>query len=434
MRPGHRIGRNIAVGGYAVNFGRYTPGDCFHPNGLSFLQADLAGDYEIRLLTQPYTEQSLAEADILLVANPDYPLYERASPYRWTPDDVDALLGFAERGGGILLLINSFLSRPDYWEENFDIERVSLLLDRLGVRWDPNYMSDDKIIEPARSGNWRIGYGQGGRVHEGKLPSGSKALLTYKDNVYGFETPIGKGRLIVLGDTGMISNGLFCFPGFENAGFLREIFGRLTPSWCKHLPTLWDYLGYAHISAAPSKGGLTEATLRALRPEAQWMEDYHYRHLYWEQAAMKGAGATCWQRCPVPLAELREKDRFSTELQWLSIDTVDPGPSIPLDLAVNASVSAGGTDLHLMGRAQSEDLRWSDLCAEPNRLQAAGEIDVVHTVFQLTARLDGSGAPRSATWSQGQIVYARSGKADHYGYEIMLLSESGLIAPRVADR
>ena len=37
MMPGHRIGDDIAVGGYAVNFGRYSPNDCFHPNGLMAL-------------------------------------------------------------------------------------------------------------------------------------------------------------------------------------------------------------------------------------------------------------------------------------------------------------------------------------------------------------------------------------------------------------
>src|SRR5687767_9163828 len=101
MMPGHRIGRNIVVGGYQVNFGRYTPGDCFHPNGLAFLHADLAAEYDIRLLTAPYSELSLFDADILFIANPDYPLYEKASPHRWTPRDVEALLSFAQRGGGV---------------------------------------------------------------------------------------------------------------------------------------------------------------------------------------------------------------------------------------------------------------------------------------------------------------------------------------------
>jgi len=73
-------------------------------------------------------------------------------------------MNFLNRGGGVLLLINSFLSRPDFWEENFDRERIGLLLDRLGIEWDDNYMSNDSIIEPAASAQYKVGYGQGGRV------------------------------------------------------------------------------------------------------------------------------------------------------------------------------------------------------------------------------------------------------------------------------
>ena len=164
MMPGHRIGKNISVGGYKVNNGRYTINDCYHPNGLCFLNANLAKEFDISLLTEPYSNASLFDADILFVVNPDYPLYEGTSPYRWTPDDVDALMNFLNRGGGVLLLINSFLSRPDFWEENFDHERIGLLLDRLGIEWDDNYMSNDSIIEPAASAQYKVGYGQGGRV------------------------------------------------------------------------------------------------------------------------------------------------------------------------------------------------------------------------------------------------------------------------------
>ncbi len=164
MMPGHRVGKHIVVGGYRLSFGRYTPGDCFHPNGLSFLQAELAGEFEFRLLNAPYRTASLFDADILFIPAPDYPFYEGTSPYRWTPEDVEAVLEFLDRGGGVILLVNSFLSRPDFWEENFDLERVSGLFERLGVKWDPNYMSDEMKIERAQAGPFSVGYGQGGRV------------------------------------------------------------------------------------------------------------------------------------------------------------------------------------------------------------------------------------------------------------------------------
>src|SRR5476651_416511 len=91
MPPGHKVGPHIAVGGYQTNFGRYTPGDVYHPNGLAMLEADLAPTHELRQLHEPLSDGALHEADILLAVNSDYPLYEGATPYRWTPDDVDAI-------------------------------------------------------------------------------------------------------------------------------------------------------------------------------------------------------------------------------------------------------------------------------------------------------------------------------------------------------
>ncbi|HVF10809.1 MAG TPA: hypothetical protein VNA16_08400 [Abditibacteriaceae bacterium] len=433
MMPGHRIGRNIVVGGYQVNFGRYTPGDCFHPNGLSFLHADLAADYDLRLLTAPYSELSLFDADILFVANPDYPLYERASPYRWTPLDVDALLAFVQRGGGVLLLVNSFLSRPDYWEENFDHERVNLLFDRLGVRWDHNFMSDDATIETARCGELNIGYGQGGRVFGSTLPAGIEPLLTHEGDVYGFQTAIGAGLLMVIGDAGLASNGLVCFPGFDNAVFMRETFARLKPPWTRGAPGAWDFARFGHISAAPSQNGLHEDIIRNLRPQAQWIEDHHYRHLAWDRSTLEGAHEQVWQHLPMPAAVLHDAMEVSFKGNWLRLDNDEAGPQLEMNLSINTARQPDATDIHVIGRTRSGDLTWADLCDDIEPLRRAGEIDQVHTVFEMKLVLDADGRERSARWSQGQILYARNPTAGHYGYEIILNSASGVIAPRASQ-
>jgi hypothetical protein len=320
MPPGHRIGPHIAVGGYQTNHGRYTPGDLYHPNGLAVLEADLAAEHEVRLLSEPLSPASLHDADILLAINPDYPLYEGASPYRWTPEDVEAILAFLERGGGVLLMVNSFLSRPDFWEENFDLERVALLFDRLGIRWDPNYMSSGEVIEPARSGGgpglegFTIGYGQGGRLSSDRLPPGFGPLLTHQGMVYGFIGQVGAGCLAVMGDAGLISNGLMCFPGFDNAVFLRQVFARLSPPWCSRATGRWDLLRYGHLSGCPSPRSLTEEALKALRPQATWMVDHHYRHLYWDQERRQGVDSRVWGAVPVAIAPLVEAERVPVEV------------------------------------------------------------------------------------------------------------------------
>jgi hypothetical protein len=433
MMPGHRIGRHIAVGGYRTNYGRYTPGDCFHPNGLSFLHADLAPRYDLRLLTAPYTPLSLFDADILFVTNPDYPLYEGASPHRWTPADVDGLWAFAERGGGVLLSINSFLSRPDFWEENFDIERVSLLFDRLGLRWDPNYMSDDNTIEVGRSGPFRVGYGQGGRVVGNALPAGVEPLITRDEHIYGFRTRIGQGKLAVLGDAGLASNGLVCFPGFDNAAFLHELFDGLAPRWHDGPGRAWDVARFGHLSAAPGKQGMTEDLLRGLRPSATWEVDHHYRHLTWEGRGDQGQGETVWGQLPVPLEALSADHLVHGRLHWLRLDGDRPGPEMKVELTARPARGRDTTDWHVLGRARSDNLTWADLLENPAHAKALGKVEQVHGVFEMRVVCDADDECRAARWSQGQIVYARSAAAAHYGWEIMLTSASGVIVPRALD-
>lgn len=428
MLPGHRVGRQIATGGYAANFGRYSPGDCYHPNGLAHLEAALSPEFDLRLLTEPYSDVSLHAADILLVANPDYPLYEGASPYRWTPEDVDALLRFLSRGGGCLLCVNSFLSRPDYWEENFDLERVNLLFERLGVRWDPNYMSDDRQIEHARSGRFRLGYGQGGRVLEARLPNGVHPLITYGENIYGFRTRIGHGQLAVIGDTGLISNGLVCFPGFDNLEFLLHLFRELRPAWLTGGQSHWQRVGSLCISCAPSPDGLNEAVLRSLRPQAHWLEDYHYRHLVWDLPESAG-DASIWTTCPVDLASLPQSGTHRATLPYMQLDSDEAGAACEIHLHVHRTESADGADLHALGRRIVENVPWHHVCKRPATLADLGTLERVAFTFHLRAVLDAAGKPRCARWGMGQMLYVRSERSAHYGYEIPRISCAAAILP-----
>ncbi|MFH1008812.1 MAG: hypothetical protein V1800_15150 [Candidatus Latescibacterota bacterium] len=434
MLPGHRVGRDIVVGGYQMNFGRYAPGDCYHPNGLAFLEAELAREFEIHLLHGPYTTASLYDADILFVTNPDYPPYQGTSPWRWEPEDVAALLEFCERGGSVVLLINSFLSRSDFWEENFDYERVSLLLNQMGIRWDPNYMSDDLFIERAQAGSREIGYGQGGRVFGGALPDGVKPLITYNDHVYGFTAPVGHGKLVVIGDAGMLSSGLVTFPGFENAAFVRDLFSRVTPTWCRDGIGVWDYRAYRHLSGAPSKNGLNEDLIRSLRPNATWQVDHHYRHLTWDTEEQKNVDRSVWEKLPVPVAELSGHTTAQTTIRSIGLDTDQPGRAFPLELAVRETTTRSGTEIHAIGRTRWTELCWQDLSESPERFRPAGEVEHVNAVFELWLILDSDGQPARAQWRQGQILFAKNPVSEHYGYEIMLASDSGVIVPRAREK
>ncbi|NQU11680.1 DUF4350 domain-containing protein [bacterium] len=432
LPPGHRLSRNIAVGGYVMNFGRYSPEDFYHPNGLSVLCAELLGEYDLRPLRQPYSEVSLADADILFIANPDYPPYQGASPYRWGPDDVDAILGFADRGGGVLLLVNSFLSRPDFWEENFDLERVSLLFDRLGLKWDPNFMSDADNILPAVSGRFTVGYGQGGRVLAGKLPPTAKPVLTWDGNIFGFEMPVGKGRLIVLGDAGLISNGLYCFPGFDNGAFIQDVFHRLRPAWTTAGIRQHRHLAYGHLSCATSPNGITDALFRALRPAARYQIDHHYRHLLWESTLETGPLAKLEQQCPVPVAglsSLADRARTQLQLRHVNLDTDAPGAEFALDAAVRAVRAGDETELTIAGNVVEDQFRWGDIAADTGPFDRLAEPTRLGTVFRLQACLRADGSLKSAVWNQGERIYGRNTRNPHYGYEVLLSSRNGVLMP-----
>jgi len=282
MAPGHRLSRNISVGGYRTNYGRYSPLDIYHPNGASMLFSDLLASFDFKFLNQPYSEMTLAEADILMIPNPDYPLYEGSSPYRVDEPDVDALMNFLKRGGSVILMINSFLSKSDFREENFDFERITPLFDRLGLKWDHNFMSDDCRILPSKCGDLTVGYGQGGRVLGAKLPEGAQPLLTFEGDIFGFVVKVGKGKLAVVGDSGLVSNGLYHFPGFDNAAFMLKLFGDMEPAWCAGSAGSFKSFEFGHLSSATSEQGITEKIFKSLRPEARFEIDHHYRHLTYE--------------------------------------------------------------------------------------------------------------------------------------------------------
>jgi hypothetical protein len=294
-------------------------------------------------------------------------------------------------------------------------------------------MSDDKQIEHARAEGFTIGYGQGGRVAGGALPAGVTPLVTRGNDVYGFQTRVGLGQLAVLGDAGMISNGLVCFPGFDNAAFLRQLFDRLTPRWCREGVGRWDCRRFGHISSAPSKQGLNETALRALRPDAAWAVDHHYRHLTWEQEPRTGLGQEVWAHLPVSLAAVEAGGRSTVPLHWLRLDGDRPGPACEVELQGTVSRGREAVDVHAIGRTNSRRLTWADLAEDVGRVGQAGTVEVAHTLLEVRAVLDTQGRPRCARWAQSQIVYARNSASDHYGYEIVLLSSSGVIAPRAAE-
>ncbi len=420
--PGHRLSRNISVGGYRVNVGRYSPYDVYHPNGASMLISDLIVSYDVSWSVEPFSDMSLASADLLVIPNPDYPLYEGASAFRIDAQDIDALLAYLARGGSVLMLINSFLSRSDFWEENFDIERVGAFFRKLGIAWDPDYMSDDSRILPAKSGPYTVGYGQGGRVLGG-LPADAEELLSWNGEIYGFIKRAGRGKLAVIGDAGLVSNGLYGFPGFDNRAFIGDLVGRLMPAFA---PGRFDRLTYGSVSCATNKDGITEELFKSLRPAAEYEIDHHYRHLVWEdpRESVGEEGV----RLPFELKDIENAERIEADIPFIPVMEGSQTGSRRIPLAVKKTVSGDGAEYFVSGTVFTEDMTWEDIGADPAVFGKIGQLLRVNTVVQILIGTEG-GALKWATYKQGQITYDRNVKNPAYGYDIFLASRCAVYAP-----
>ena len=136
-------------------------------------------------------------------------------------------------------------------------------------------------------------------------------------------------------------------------------------------------------------------------------------------------GSRVWERLPVAI----DSPGKSVRLRWLKLDDDTPGPEFTMELNTNANRNCDSGDLHIIGRTQSRQLTWRDVCRNPQHMRRAGHIAEAHVVFEMKAVVDRNGVPRCARWSQGQIIYARNPRAGKYGYEIIMNSQSGVIVP-----
>jgi hypothetical protein len=387
---------------------------------------------DFKFSTAPLSELSLAEADILLMSNPDYPLYEGAAPYRIDTPDIDALMNYLNRGGSVILTINSFLSRSDFWEENFDLERLTPLFDRLGVKWDHDFMSDDNRILPAMSDSFIVGYGQGGRVLERVLPNGATPLLTFEGDVFGFTMKVGQGKLAVLGDAGLVSNGLYHFPGFENAGFLLKLFEDMTPAWGAGPVEAFECFEFGHLSCGTSEQGITDGIFRSLRKNATYAVDHHYRHLAYEGRPETCLAAQVAASLPVKLEDAAEKISLRSNFPFVGVSEGRGTASFDLELNVLEKKSANGADYIISGTKVSENLDWDDIGADPEVFGHIGKLVRVNSVVQILAGTRADGSLRYYVMKQGQILYDKNSRNPHYGYDIMLGSRNLVVSPSAA--
>jgi hypothetical protein len=187
------------------------------PNGnFKDVLAKLQTEFEIRTNSEPITKKSLADVNVLLIANPDDKADgKNPPPHHISKADAKVISEFVERGGGFILMGNQE-------GHNVEVNDVNKLLARFGLQLT-NLYTDIKLINVPQEtpviGGLRWGYFTGDLVliqtnhpaHPRTLVDNdsSATLGKGKRNQTGSLLAVaepGRGRVVVATDCGWITD------------------------------------------------------------------------------------------------------------------------------------------------------------------------------------------------------------------------------------
>jgi len=121
-----------------------APGESrYLPDGnYNEILAKLRGEFEVRVNSDPLTEKSLADVNVVLIANPsDKAAGQNPAPHHVAAGDIATLTKFTERGGGLIIFGN---------QENHNLETTDLnkLLARYGFQFVEQFTDMKRITVP----------------------------------------------------------------------------------------------------------------------------------------------------------------------------------------------------------------------------------------------------------------------------------------------
>ena len=198
-----------------------------HPGDASYARAAAAlaeRDFAIAPIVEgPLTGEALAGAQLLVIAHPSDPAWERTtgvgSP-RLSPQELDAIEAFVQRGGGLIVL-------GETEQEKYG-NNLNELLARFGLRLENHTVQDYEHFQAAPS--WVLGQLQAGpRGSEGDLLAGVASACFYRATTIASSNgatvlatthpsasvpgaPLlvaaqrGAGRVVVLGDSDLFGD------------------------------------------------------------------------------------------------------------------------------------------------------------------------------------------------------------------------------------
>jgi hypothetical protein len=207
----------------------------------------LRGDFDLRVNGEPLTRQTLADVDVLLIANPsDKAVGKNPPPPHLTAQDVETLSAFVRDGGGLIILGNQE-------NHNLEINDVNKLLEQFGLQFRDRY-TDAKLLALPRDtpvlGGLRWAYYTGNLVvMAAGHPARPRPLVlndvavkplggerNQRGALMAAAEP-GAGRVVVVTDAGWISNDALSGKGIGPVAIKEhdnwEIFRRLA-LWSAH--------------------------------------------------------------------------------------------------------------------------------------------------------------------------------------------------------
>jgi len=208
----------------------------------------LSTDFQIRVHDKPLGRQTLWDVKVVLIANPsDKAVEGHPPPHHFSDADIEVLGVFVRRGGGLILMENQE-------NHNLEVDDSNKLLARFGMQATNLYTDAKQIVLPKETpliGGLRWGYYTGNLLlldpaHAAK----PRALVTNDLNqkpikgmrdqpgVLMATAELGRGRIVVVTDSGWISDWAFTGEGVGGVAIKEqdnwEIFHRLT-RWAAHL-------------------------------------------------------------------------------------------------------------------------------------------------------------------------------------------------------
>lgn len=195
----------------------------YQPDGTySDVLKRLAADFVVRVNGEPMSDAALAGVHVLLLSNPSDQAVGRNPPPNHVSDaDIEVLVRFVERGGGLIVMGNQE-------NHNLEIMRVNRLLGRFGLKFVNRYTDVKGFDVPENTpaiGGLRWGFYTGNLVEldpahrarpQALVTNDARPPLKGTRNESGClmaASQLGRGRVVAVADAGWIANSVFAGKG-----------------------------------------------------------------------------------------------------------------------------------------------------------------------------------------------------------------------------